>query len=76
MHVVAGPDFGPLQVHALIINKSFHGLRTSGLLWHGRSSDCVLNMGFEPRKMEPEMYLKDCGDHYYHIAVHVDDLFI
>ena len=34
-------------------------------------------MGFEPCKMEPEIWLRPCGeDHYEHIAVCVDDLLI
>ena len=26
--------------------------------------------------MEPDIWLRDCGDHCEHIAVHADDLFI
>ena len=31
-------------------------------------------MGFEQCKIEPDTWLKCCGDHYEHIAVCVDDL--
>ena len=33
-------------------------------------------MGHVPCKMEPDIWLKDCGTHYEHIAVYVDDLLI
>ena len=33
-------------------------------------------MVFEPCKIEPDTWLKDCGDHYEHIAFYVDDLLI
>ena len=33
-------------------------------------------MGFDPCKIEPELWLKDCGDYYECIAVYADDLLI
>ena len=34
-------------------------------------------MGFEPCKMEPDIWMRPCGEDYYeHIAVYVDDLLI
>ena len=33
-------------------------------------------MGYVPCKMEPDIWLKDCGTHYEYIAVYVDDLLI
>ena len=33
-------------------------------------------MGYEPFKMEPDTWLRDCGEHYDHIDVYVDDLLI
>lgn len=74
VHAVAGPEFGPLQGHVLIINKALQ--RTSGIFWHERLSDCLRDMGFERCKMELGTWLKDCGDHYEHISVYVDDLLI
>eukprot|EP00977_Amphora_coffeiformis_P013245 scaffold3415_cov115-Amphora_coffeaeformis.AAC.1 len=31
---IAGPEFGPLQGHMLIIDKALYGLRTSGARFH------------------------------------------
>ena len=33
-------------------------------------------MGFEPCKMEPDIWLKHCGEYHEHIDVCVDDLLI
>ena len=32
--VRAGPEFGPLEGHLLVIKKALHGLRTSGARFH------------------------------------------
>jgi hypothetical protein len=32
--IVAGPEFGELEGHMLIISKALYELRTSGLHWH------------------------------------------
>ena len=76
-HIVAGPEFGPLEGHNLIILKSLHGLRKSGLCWHENLADCLRKMGFEPFKMEPDIWSRPHGeDHYDHISIHADDLLI
>ena len=33
-------------------------------------------MGYEPCNMDPDVWLKDCGENYEHIAVYADDLLI
>ena len=33
-------------------------------------------MGYEARKMEPDMWLRHCGEYYDHIAVYIDNLLI
>ena len=76
VYIVAGPEFGDLQGHILIILKALYGLRTSGLRWHERLADCLRDMGYEPCKMEPDIWLRECSDHYEYIAVYVDDLLI
>ena len=69
-----GRKFGPLEVHALIINKDLHGLRASDLLWNESLSDCLRDMSYEPCKIKPNVWLRDCKEHYEHVAVHADDL--
>ena len=75
--IVAGPKLGPLKGHNLIIAKALHGLRTSGSYWNERLDDCLLCMGFEACKMEPDNWLRPYGeDHCERVAVCVDDLLI
>ena len=33
-------------------------------------------MEFFPSRAEPDIWMKDCGDHYEYIAVYVDDLLL
>jgi len=76
VHIIAGPEFGNQQGHTLVICKASHGLRSSGLCWHERLSNVLQDMGFIPSKAERDIWMRDCGDHCEHIAVHVDDLLI
>jgi hypothetical protein len=34
LYIIAGPEFGDLERHMLIIYKALYGLRSSGLRWH------------------------------------------
>ena len=72
--MIAGPEFGPLQGNTSLINKVSYGIRTSGLTWHERLSDSLSEMGHKPWKMEPDMWLRDCGEYCEHIAFWADDL--
>ena len=44
----AGPEFGPLADHLLLIHKALYGLRSSGTWWHDRLSDIIREEGFSP----------------------------
>jgi hypothetical protein len=74
--IVAGPEFGELEGHALVIFKALYGLRTSGLRWSEKFSLCLGDMGFFPSLADPCIWTRRVDDHYEHIAVYVDDLAI
>ena len=76
LFIVAGPEFGELEGHMLIISKALYGLRTSGLRWHEQFSQCLREMGFEPCKAEPDIWMRRVDNLYEYIAVYVDDLCI
>ena len=76
LFVKAGPEFGDLEGHTLVVVKSLYGLRTSGVRWHERLSDCLRDMGFFPSKSEPDIWMRRCDDHYEYIGTYVDDLAI
>ena len=53
--IIAGPEFGELEGHLLIISKALYGLRSSGLRWHERFADTLTDMGFFPSKTEDDI---------------------
>ena len=72
----AGPEFGELEGHILIIIKALYGLRSSGLRWHERFSDTLRDMGFFPSKAEDDIWMRRNGNQYEYIATYVDDICI
>ena len=58
----------------MIIVKALYGLRTSGARFHERFADTLRDLGFTPCINEPDLWLRDAGDHYEYICVYVDDL--
>jgi hypothetical protein len=56
--VVAGPEFGDLAGHILIVNKALYGLRSSGLRWHERFADTLRDMGFIPSKTDSDVWMR------------------
>jgi len=72
--ITAGPEFGDLQGHTLVIVKALYGLRSSGLRWHEKFADCLRDEGFTPCKVEPDIWLRRNNDHYEYVCVYVDDL--
>jgi len=76
VYIIAGPEFGDREGHVLIISKALHGLHSSGLRWSERLADVLREMGFFTSKSEKDIWMRDKGDHYEHIAACVDDLLI
>jgi hypothetical protein len=76
--IIAGDEFGELAGHVLIIRKALYGLRTSGLRWHQRFAQVLVELGFTPCKAEPDIWIRSSADgtHYEYVAVYVDDLMI
>ena len=54
--------------------RSCSGLKSPGRRWHERFSDVLRDMGLVPSRGERDIWMRDMGDHYEHIAVCVDDL--
>jgi hypothetical protein len=74
--IIAGPEFGNLQGHVMIIYKALYGLCSSGACWHDCFSDCLRAEGFFPCTAEPDIWMRPKNGVYEHIAVYVDDLAI
>ena len=41
VYIIAGPEFGELEGHILVVSKALYGLRSSGARWHDKFSDCM-----------------------------------
>ncbi len=74
--IIAGPEFGELEGHTLVIFKALYGLRSSGLRWSEKFSLCLRDMGFFPSLADPCIWMRRVDNHYEYIAVYVDDLAI
>ena len=72
--ILAGPEFGPLAGHRLIIEKALYGLCTSGQRWHDRFAECMKKEGFFPCRAEPDVWMRPADNTYEYVAVYVDDL--
>ena len=74
VYIIAGPEFGELEGHTLIIRKALYGLRTSGARFHDRLADALRAMNFFPCKADPDLWMRDQETHYDYVCVYVDDL--
>jgi len=76
VHVIAGPEFGDREGHALVKLKALCGVHSSELRWPERLANVVREMGFFTSKCEKDIWMRDKGDHHECIAVCVDNLLI
>ena len=74
VYITAGPEFGEMQGRTLIIDKGLYGLRSSSARFHEHLSEKLTKMGYQPSKADPDLWIRDMGDHYDYIARYVDDL--
>ena len=71
VYTIAGPEFGELEGHLLIISKALYGLRTSGYAWHKKFADTLRDMGYLPCVGDGDVWMKDMGDHYDYVCVYM-----
>jgi KUP system potassium uptake protein len=71
---IAGPEFGELEGHMMIIVKALYGLRTSGARYWERFADTLRAMGFAPSWADGCVWMRDAGTHWEYVCVYVDDL--
>ena len=74
VYIKVGPEFGEIKGHYLLIVKALYGLKLSGLQWCERLADVPRSMGFFMSKAEPDIWMRDKGNHYECIAVYVNNL--
>jgi hypothetical protein len=74
VYTIAGPEFGELEGHILVIVKALYGLRGSGRAYWQKFASSLRALGFFPCKSEPDIWMRPREDHYEYICVWVDDL--
>ena len=70
VYTIAGPEFGELVGHMLIIEKALYGLKLSGARFHDSFADSMRILGWIPSKADPDMWMKDCTDRWEYVCVH------
>ena len=60
--ICAGPEFGTMENHLLLIHKALYGLQSSGACWHDRLSDILRKEGFSPCQAEPDIWMRRNGE--------------
>jgi hypothetical protein len=76
VYIIAGPEFGSLEGHNLVICNALHGLPSSGVQRHDRFADCISELGFFLCKAEPDIWMRKSKNTYEYIIVYDDDLAI
>jgi hypothetical protein len=69
---LAGPEFGKLHGHLMVIIKALYGLRSSGICWHEKFVDILRMEDFHPCIGEQDIWLRKNGDIYEYLAVYVE----
>ena len=72
--IKAGPEFGTLEGHLLVIHKALYGLRSSGKQFGDLLACCLRELGFMPSKAEPQIFMRENDGIYEYVATYVDDL--
>ena len=75
-YIIAGPEFGELEGHILVVSKALYGLQSSGARWHDKFADTMRELNFFACKAEPDIWMRKNGNVYEYVAVYVDDLAI
>ena len=61
---IAGPEFGPLEGHTLVIYKAIYELRSSGARFRESLADNLKNEGFTPTLADADLWHRDAGECY------------
>ena len=76
VYFIAGPEFGPLAGHTLIIDKALYGLHSSGLQSHEKLSSVLRKYGLHRSRVDPDLWMRDAGDLWEYVVVYVDEIIV
>jgi hypothetical protein len=58
VYIIGSTGFGELEGHTMVIHKALYGLKSSGRRWHERLYDVMRNMGFNPSKVDSDVWMR------------------
>ena len=78
LFTVLGEEFGEDKGKVGVIVRALYGTKSAGAAFRNHLADCMLNMGYDSCKADPDVWLKECvrpdGTRYYgYILLYVDD---
>ncbi len=76
VYIRAGPDFGALEGHLLVIFKAMYGSPSAGLAWHACAAKALRDLGFVPSFADPDVWMRDAGNCWEYVVIYVDDLLV
>ena len=76
MYTRLGPEFRDWAGKRAIIRKALYGLIGSCAQFHRHLCIELDRIGFKPSKADPDLWLRDAGDHYEYVAKYIDDILI
>jgi hypothetical protein len=76
--IQAGPEFGELEEHLLVLYKALYGLRLSGKQFGDYLADCLKSLGFFQSRAEPQIFMRlnKQTQLWEYVACNVDNLCI
>eukprot|EP00957_Ditylum_brightwellii_P074778 5682832-Ditylum_brightwellii.AAC.1 len=76
MYTRLGPEFGDWAGKLAIIRKALYGLIGSCAQFHRHLFAELEKIGFKPSEADPDLWMRDAGDHYEYAAKYIDDILI
>ena len=76
LYVKAGPEFGDLAGHFLVMDKGLYGTHSAGFRFAEHLADALRDFGWTQSKADPAVWMKQYGDRWGYIVSWVDDLLI
>jgi hypothetical protein len=64
------------ETHVCLLRKALYGLKQAPHAWYSRIDTYLLQMGFEKRDADPNLYFILRGEDTLILILYVDDLFI
>ena len=73
---IAGREFGPNQGKLIIIVRALYGLKSSGAAFRSKLAADLRELGYRSSLADPDVWLKNRGDHWEYLLVYVDDVLL